>query len=360
MYIRSKLREENETLYEISVPDEGRNESEIDFREIFYHKKDGILLKGRIFSTDGFILIETCFNNLDDYTELLRKRGEYVQMSLLLTGSVATFKKQYKKVRDLPKGILQLVFRGDTDVAMEMPRSKEPMRYIRIFLARPYYLSIMKTEKWAPSSLFYQNVSEGSYIHFGRNLIPISHALLQTILDILDNNYQGILKKYYTELKLRDLLLQLFICNTSGTNIPAINDKTSIGLETAKAYLVLHYNNPPTIKQLSRIVSLNELKLKTGFKEKFGSTIHEFIIGLRMQSAKKMLANSNPVNEVSAQLGYKSVSHFITSFKKFYGVTPKQFMVKDVLSKLQSNILYFFLSFYLNTLDENMIILLEW
>lgn len=359
MYIRSRLKEENEILYEVNIPDEGNTLSEVKFSDIVYRKKDEISVEGRVYSTDGFILIETCFNNHANFTELLTKRGDYVQMSLLLTGNVATFKQKFNRVRDLPQGILQLVFRGDTDVAMEMPGSDEPMRYIRIFLARPYYLSLMKDEKWAGSSLFYQKVKEGTYVHFGKNLIPLSHALLQTIVDLLNNDYQGMVKKYYTEHKLKDLLLQLFIFNISGKNMPAINDKTNARLESAKAYLVSHYNNPPTIKQLSRIVSLNELKLKTGFKEKFGSTIHEFITTVRMQNAKKILTENCPVNEVSVQLGYKSVSHFITSFKKFYGVTPKQLVVKDFLDKMQSNILCFLLSFFVNGLDENIISVLE-
>mgnify|MGYP001762733309 FL=1 len=112
--------------------------------------------------------------------------------------------------------------------------------------------------------------------------------------------------------------------------MPAIQDDMEAKLESAKAYLVTHCTNPPTIKQLSRIVSLNEFKLKTGFKDKFGSTIHDYITKIRMQRAKKMIIDNQPVNDVSSQLGYKSVSHFITSFKKFYGVTPKQSMLSKV------------------------------
>lgn len=116
--------------------------------------------------------------------------------------------------------------------------------------------------------------------------------------------------------------------------MPAIQNDMIAKLEAAKAYLVTHHNNPPTIKQLSRIVSLNEFKLKTGFKDTFGSTIHEFITEIRMQRAQKMLSENYQVNEVSAQLGYKGVSHFITSFKKFYGITPKKLMLTKIINTL--------------------------
>nr|WP_322623588.1 AraC family transcriptional regulator [uncultured Flavobacterium sp.] len=330
MYIRSRLKEENVTLYEVEVQDEPNYDSEVQCTEIKYIKQDEITVEGRIYSTDGFIMIETHFNAAVESTDMLTKRGEFIQISLLLTGSVATFKKKFNKVRDLPPGIFQLVYRGNMDVEMKLPGNGKPMRYIRLFLSKKFYLSLISDEKWVQSSPFFKCVVEGKYVHFGKNLIPVSHTALQSIGDILDNNYEGVVKKYFTLHRLKDIFLQLFIYNVTGKNMPAIQDDMEAKLESAKAYLVTHCTNPPTIKQLSRIVSLNEFKLKTGFKDKFGSTIHDYITKIRMQRAKKMIIDNQPVNDVSSQLGYKSVSHFITSFKKFYGVTPKQSMLSKV------------------------------
>lgn len=330
MYIRSRLKEENVTLYEVEVQDEPNYDSEVLCTEIKYNKQDEISVEGRIYSTDGFIIIETHFNTIVESTDMLTKRGEFIQISLLLTGSVATFKRKFNKVRDLPTGIFQLVYMGNMDVEMELPGNGEPMRYVRMFLSKAFYLSLISDEKWVQSSPFFQNVIAGKYVHFGKNLIPVSQSALQSIGDILDNNYSGVVKKYFTLHRLKDIFLQLFIYNITGKNMPAMQDDMAAKLESAKAYLVTHCTNPPTIKQLSRIVSLNELKLKTGFKDKFDSTIHDYITKIRMQRAKKMLIENQPVNDVSSQLGYKSVSHFITSFKKFYGVTPKQSMLSKI------------------------------
>lgn len=330
MYIRSRLKEENVTLYEVEVQDEPNYDSEVQCTEIKYNKQDEISVEGRVYSTDGFIMIETHFNAAVESTDMLTKRGEFIQISLLLTGRVATFKQKFNRVRDLPPGIFQLVYKGDMDVEMKLPGNGEPMRYIRLFLSKTFYLSLISDEKWIQSSPFFQNVTAGKYVHFGKNLIPVSQSALQSIGDILDNNYDGVVKKYFTLHRLKDIFLQLFISNVTGKNMPAIQDDMSAKLESAKAYLVTHCTNPPTIKQLSRIVSLNEFKLKTGFKDKFDSTIHDYVTKIRMQRAKKMIIDNQPVNDVSSQLGYKSVSHFITSFKKFYGVTPKQSMLSKV------------------------------
>ncbi len=55
----------------------------------------------------------------------------------------------------------------------------------------------------------------------------------------------------------------------------------------------------------------------------YGKTIRSFIIELRMEKAKSLLGN-HTVSEMAGILGYKSVPHFINTFKKCYGYTPKQ------------------------------------
>lgn len=351
MYLRSRLKEENITLYEIDVQDEANIASDISYNEIGYTKKDVITVEGGVHYTHGFFIIETTFLASMPCVDLLTKRGDYVQMSLLLTGSVATFKQKFNKVKDIEPGLLQLVFRSDTDVAMELPGDNKPMRYIRIFLSRAFYLSLLKSESWINECTFHHEVVKGRYVHFGKNLIPVSPVLLDTLSDILNNNYAGSIKKYYLEHKLKDLFLQLYINRQAGKNIPAITDDMRAKLESARAYLATHYFNPPTIKQLSRIISLNELKLKTGFKEKFGSTIHDYITKVRMNKAKKMLLDQQSVSEVSSQLGYKSVSHFITSFKKSYGVTPRQSILSKIFDTDALQVLSFFCTCFTDAVE---------
>ena len=95
-------------------------------------------------------------------------------------------------------------------------------------------------------------------------------------------------------------------------------------LAETKSYLIDNFAGPPTIKQLARIVTLNEFKLKNYFKEVFQITIHSFIIKLRMEEANKILAEDHTVNEVALKVGYRSVSHFISMYKSYYGKTPMQ------------------------------------
>ena len=86
---------------------------------------------------------------------------------------------------------------------------------------------------------------------------------------------------------------------------------------------------PITIKELSRKVAINECYLKKGFKEMFGTTIFDFYQSQRMEHAKYLLYEKGlSVTEVSMLLGYSSISHFSTPFKKHTRLKPCQLLLR--------------------------------
>jgi len=86
-------------------------------------------------------------------------------------------------------------------------------------------------------------------------------------------------------------------------------------------------SNPPTIKELAKRVGTNEFKLKMGFKHLYKNTIYGYLNDYRMDFAKEMLGKKNIlIKEVSEKVGYANTSHFIASFKKKFGITPKQYL----------------------------------
>ena len=97
----------------------------------------------------------------------------------------------------------------------------------------------------------------------------------------------------------------------------------------AREILLQHIGDPITIKELSRKVAINECYLKKGFKVMFGTTIFDFYQDQRMEHARYLLYEKGlTVSEVSALLGYSSISHFSTAFKKHTGLKPCELLVK--------------------------------
>lgn len=97
----------------------------------------------------------------------------------------------------------------------------------------------------------------------------------------------------------------------------------------ARDILLQRLGNPITIPELSRKVAMNECYLKKRFKELMGSTIFEFYQKERMNYAKGLLFEKGlSVTEVSAVLGYSSISHFSTAFKRHTGLKPCELLIR--------------------------------
>jgi len=81
--------------------------------------------------------------------------------------------------------------------------------------------------------------------------------------------------------------------------------------------MLQHLDEPLTIRELSRKVAMNECYLKKGFKEIFGTTIYDYFQRERMEKARQLLYEQGlSVSEVASRMGYSSISHFSTAFKK--------------------------------------------
>lgn len=62
------------------------------------------------------------------------------------------------------------------------------------------------------------------------------------------------------------------------------------------------------------------------FRSTFHTTPHQFLLELRMQRAKQLLATTTvPIAEIAAQCGFPIPSHFTTTFRSRTGVTPTEY-----------------------------------
>ena len=94
-------------------------------------------------------------------------------------------------------------------------------------------------------------------------------------------------------------------------------------IQEAKFIIEQNLDQPQTIRGLSRKVAMNECYLKKGFKALVGKTIHEYQQELRISKAKELLQQQGySVTQVANALGYSSISHFSTAFKRITGTKP--------------------------------------
>ncbi len=150
----------------------------------------------------------------------------------------------------------------------------------------------------------------------------LNHTFTDTPANIFVNAQMQILLLYSTDCMLGEKNELQFSCKFLANE--ADRDK----IIHAREILLQHIGEPITIKSLSRKVAINECYLKKGFKEIFGTTIFDFYQSQRMEHAKYLLYEKGlSVTEVSQLLGYSSISHFSTAFKKQTGIKPCELLV---------------------------------
>lgn len=103
----------------------------------------------------------------------------------------------------------------------------------------------------------------------------------------------------------------------------------------ARTILSENFKNPPTLHQLAAKVGTNECTLKKVFKQMFSVTVFDYLNDLRMSKAAYYLAeNELSINDIATMLGFSSQSHFSTAFRKWKGVSPKEYRDNNIATKL--------------------------
>lgn len=328
MTIHSKIAETGTVICNLDL---NENSSEVDAlrqEQIMIEMGDyGEVVVSRIIAP-GMCILETKFSLEKKVTDHFNVKGEHIQIHLAFEGNCQVKGIVVNGVLQIDNGFGRVSFQKQTNLQAVMS-PVEDVRFLSIFMTRDYYLGLLKNETWTQGDVFYQDIMSRRYLKLNHGAFVIKHQTLALIAQIFDKDHPGAHYPHrmtFVDMKLKEMFF-LFHMQYRYENAALHNfdTETLSALQKAKAILTANAYNALTIKELSRHVSLNEQKLKQGFKALFNTTIHGYVFDIRMKEARRLVLNPNySINQISEELGYKSTSHFISAFKKFYGQTPKQ------------------------------------
>ncbi len=201
------------------------------------------------------------------------------------------------------------------------------------FTFSPVYLQQFAKAHRNPDSIT-DNVLAFQHTSSFSKMLPLCSKTRMAIEALLNHNYTDTLENIFINAQTQILLLYSMDCMLGVKEEPVFtckflaNEADREKILKAREILLKHIGEPITIKALSRKVAINECYLKKGFKEIFGTTIFDFYQGQRMEHAKYLLYDKGlSVTEVSMMLGYSSISHFSTAFKKHTGIKPCELLL---------------------------------
>ena len=148
---------------------------------------------------------------------------------------------------------------------------------------------------------------------------PFHMTELRMMVENLLKNRQRIRGKYsgsYQEDKIKEIELESDNDILMKRIMKVINDNLD--------------NTDLKVEMLSMEIGLSRVQLHRRMKEMTGISTGEFIRNIRLKKAAELLSEKKVnVSQVAYMVGFSSLTHFSTAFRKFYGVSPTEYMSKE-------------------------------
>ena len=97
----------------------------------------------------------------------------------------------------------------------------------------------------------------------------------------------------------------------------------------AQEWIESHFSNEILIDELAELVGLGARTFKRRFKQATEETPLSYLQRIRVEHAKQRLEKTTePINQIIWSIGYEDISSFRQLFKRFTGVTPKDYRQK--------------------------------
>ena len=97
-------------------------------------------------------------------------------------------------------------------------------------------------------------------------------------------------------------------------------------MERVKRFIERHAFEDLSLAAIGSCVNMSAFALLRQFKAHTGSTPHEFLMALRVERARELLARDpRMIGEVSAAVGFRDQRYFARWFRKETGMTPSAF-----------------------------------
>lgn len=118
-----------------------------------------------------------------------------------------------------------------------------------------------------------------------------------------------------------------YLISATAINIgQAFQEKKNTHIEHAKRLIETESASALSLTMIADLLKLNPAYLSRIFKEYTGVTFTDYVTQIRVQRSKELLLQTEmKVKDISEQIGYAKVTHYIKLFKDMNGITPGEF-----------------------------------
>ncbi|MFY3311766.1 helix-turn-helix domain-containing protein [Achromobacter ruhlandii] len=156
---------------------------------------------------------------------------------------------------------------------------------------------------------------------------PAPPGLLRLAADVLDCRHEdATARRLYMRAKALEALAIVLETMSDAAGEPPAAPRERRQLAQARRLIEARYGEEWTVSRLAREVGLSEKKLKAGFRQVAGRSVHAYLKSVRLDAAASMLEAGYSVTDAALATGFGNLSHFSKSFRQAKGVAPRHWL----------------------------------
>lgn len=276
---------------------------------------------------EGFYVLKIQNDTVDRKAVVRDIDSTYIQFHFALKGKVKFLFNEGGYALEVSEENSLLLYNTQKDLPMNVVLEPNSWMLSVVMTIRKFHSLFSNEASYIP---FLSDVS-GEKKYYSQEVLTPSMAVV--LSQLMSFNLHPSIKKLYIKGKVYELI-SLYFNKTEDADLeqcPFLADEDNVRkIRQAKDIIIARMTEPPTLGELSDEIGLSLKKLKEGFKQIYGDSVFGFLFDYKMEYARKMLETGKyNVNEVGLKVGYSTASHFIASFKKKYGTTPKKYLTSS-------------------------------
>ena len=175
-----------------------------------------------------------------------------------------------------------------------------------------------------------RSISNHRYCHFQEDQLSRFLRFLSLFEEMQTIDYsEKQLKRELNESMLNQLLI-LFLLQFPESYDDMSDDKEGYRIQKAIEYIHRNFKESISEYDVAKHVDLSVNYFSTLFKKKTGSSFSIYIRNLRLDYARDLIESKHieKSSQIANMSGFDSSSYFIKVFKRKFGVTPKEMIIK--------------------------------
>lgn len=191
----------------------------------------------------------------------------------------------------------------------------------------PAFLESRST-KWSNLSACFWPIGERR-----SRILHIEPQVLKEKLSFIDQTLDR--KDYGADIRYEQALVEYLIFlnrmvqieeHISEENFTVPNER----LEKMLQFVAKNLSEPLSLKQMEKEFFISKYHVTREFKKYTGFTFHQYVMKKKLLYSKQLLREYGSSSSIYSKCGFASYPHYLRAFKTEFGVTPKEFLKKDL------------------------------